>query len=374
MGGLAGATVALVVGAVEILDFRVALIEVKVQIAAAVCADKQAGEHIVFSVAGTAFAHLSTLLLYLLKHGTFNNGFVNILEHHPIFWVVMNPLLVLVGLGVGFEVQNITTILLLVQKMGNRGAIPLGGGARLGLSGTADAFLNPVGLRRQDAFLFKLGGNLFRAKALQRHIKNAPDNLCSFFINDPMLGIVRVLDIPIGRKSHRFAGVAFDFITDTAFLADVAGIPLIEQVSDGCQFVFSLGRVDVVRNGNKSDVMVREKFFCQPSDLNIVSAQTGKVFDEHSRGFSLFKLLHHFNETGTVHGHAGNAIIQKVNQIGIAFFLCNFGEQFLLVANAVTLALQIIITGKTLIEKSGCFTGFLVTRLFHTRSFLGTVE
>ena len=35
-------------------------------------------------------------------------------------WVVMNPLLVLVGLGVGFEVQNITTILLLVQKMGNR--------------------------------------------------------------------------------------------------------------------------------------------------------------------------------------------------------------------------------------------------------------
>lgn len=73
-----------------------------------------------------------------------------------------------------------------------------------------------------------------------------------------MLGIVRVLDIPIGRKSHRFAGVAFDFITDTAFLADVTGIPLIEQVSDGCQFVFSLGRVDVVRNGNKSDVMVRE--------------------------------------------------------------------------------------------------------------------
>ena len=91
----------------------------------------------------------------------------------------LNPLLVLVGLGVGCEVQNITTILLLVQKMGNRGAIPLGSGPYLAPSGTADAFLNPVGLRRQDAFLFKLGGNLFRAKALQRHIKNAPDNLLS---------------------------------------------------------------------------------------------------------------------------------------------------------------------------------------------------
>ena len=81
-----------------------------------------------FSVAGTAFAHFSALPLHLFKHGTFNNGFVNILEHYPIFRVVMNPLFVLVGLGVGFEVQNIPAILLLIQKMGNRGAIPLGGG------------------------------------------------------------------------------------------------------------------------------------------------------------------------------------------------------------------------------------------------------
>ena len=74
--------------------------------------------------------------------------------------------------------------------MGNRGAIPLGSGPCFALSGTADAFLNPVGLRCQDGFLFKLGGNLFCAEALQRHIKNAPDNLCSFFINDPMLGMI----------------------------------------------------------------------------------------------------------------------------------------------------------------------------------------
>ena len=63
----------------------------------------------------------------------------------------------------------------------------------------------------------------------QRHIKNAPDNLRSFFINDPALGIVRVLDISIGRLSHWFTGVALDFVTDTAFLADVTGVPLIEQ-------------------------------------------------------------------------------------------------------------------------------------------------
>ena len=68
----------------------------------------------------------------------------------------MNPLLILVGFGVGFEIQNISTILLLIQKKGNRGTIPLGCWTNLAPSGTADAFLNPVGLRRQDAFLFKL--------------------------------------------------------------------------------------------------------------------------------------------------------------------------------------------------------------------------
>ena len=46
MGRGAGAAIALVVGAVEMLDLRIALIEVKVKVAAAVSADQQAGKHI----------------------------------------------------------------------------------------------------------------------------------------------------------------------------------------------------------------------------------------------------------------------------------------------------------------------------------------
>ena len=47
MGRSTGAAVALVVGAVEILDLRIALIEMKVKVAAAISADQQAGKHIV---------------------------------------------------------------------------------------------------------------------------------------------------------------------------------------------------------------------------------------------------------------------------------------------------------------------------------------
>ena len=47
MGRSTGAAVALVVGAVEILDLRIALIEMKVKVAAAIGADQQAGTYCV---------------------------------------------------------------------------------------------------------------------------------------------------------------------------------------------------------------------------------------------------------------------------------------------------------------------------------------
>ena len=84
MGRGAGATIALVVGAVEILDLRIALIEVKVKVTAAIGADQQAGKHIVFSVVGAALTDFSTLLLHLLIHSTLDDRLMDVLEHHPI--------------------------------------------------------------------------------------------------------------------------------------------------------------------------------------------------------------------------------------------------------------------------------------------------
>ena len=81
--------------------------------------------------------------------------------------------------------------------------------------------------------------------------------------------------------------------------------------------------------------MVREKFFRQPSDLNVVSPQAGQVFDKDGGGFSLFQLADHFYKTRAVHRHAGNAVIQEMNQICVAFFLCDFGKQLLLMLDAV---------------------------------------
>ena len=86
-----------------------------------------------------------------------------------------------------------------------------------------------------------------------------------------MLRIIRVLDVTIGRLAHRLTGIALDLIADAPLFADIAGIPLVEQVADRGKLIFALRRVDVIRNGHQANIMVREKFFRQPSDLNIIA-------------------------------------------------------------------------------------------------------
>ena len=121
-----GAAIALVVGAVEILDLRIALIEVKVKVATAIGADQQAGKHIVFPVVGATLADFAPFLLHLLIHSTLDDRLMDVLEHHPILTVIVDPLLILVGLGISFEIENVTTVFLQGENFGYCGAVPLG--------------------------------------------------------------------------------------------------------------------------------------------------------------------------------------------------------------------------------------------------------
>ena len=229
----AGAAVALVVGAVEILDLRIALIEVKVKVAAAVGADQQAGKHIVFSVVGAALADFAPLLLHLLIHSTLDDRHMDVLEHHPILTVIVDSLLILVGFGISFEIENVTTVFLQGENFGYCGAVPLGRRLLFALAGAFDALREPVGPRGQDIVLFKLGGNLLCSEPLQSHAVNAAHNLGCLVIHDPMLRIIRVLDVTIGRLAHRLTGIALDLIADAPLFADIAGVPLVEHTSFG---------------------------------------------------------------------------------------------------------------------------------------------
>ena len=94
--GAAGAAIALVVGAVEILDLRVSLIEMKMKVAPAVGADQKPGKHAPFPVLRLTLSHLAALLLHLFKDGTLNDRLMHILENRPVLTVILQSFLVLV--------------------------------------------------------------------------------------------------------------------------------------------------------------------------------------------------------------------------------------------------------------------------------------
>jgi len=136
---------ALIVGTVEILDFRVPLVEMEVEIAATISAHQEAGKHIAFPFIGAALADFPPLLLDLLPYGTINNRLMHILENGPVFKVILDSLFVLVGFGIGLEVEDITAILLEGQYLCDGGTVPFRRRPLLAFSGPLDTLLEPIG-------------------------------------------------------------------------------------------------------------------------------------------------------------------------------------------------------------------------------------
>ena len=304
MGRGTGPPVALIVGTVEILDIGVALVEMEVEVIAAIGTHQQTGKHIAFPIVGTALAYLPSLLLDLLPHGAVNDRLMHILENDPVFTVILDPLFVLIGFGIGLEVEDIAAILLQGQYLCDGGAVPFRRRLLLAFSGPLDALLEPIGPRGEDTFPLKLGGDLLRPKPVQGHAVNVSDHLGRFIVHDPTLRIVGVFNVPVGRLSHRLTSVPLDLVADAPLLTDIASVPLVEQIADRSQLIFTFGGVDVVGYRHQADIMFREKFLGQSSDLYVVAAQTGKVLYEHGSSASFFKLTDHLHKTGAVHRDA----------------------------------------------------------------------
>ena len=224
----------------------------------------------------------------------------------------------------------------------------------------------PVDARGQDAVLFKLRGNLLRSDPFQRHAVNPPHDLRCFLVHDPAFGVLRVFDVPVRRLPHGFSGIALDLVADAPLLADVSRIPFVKKIADGSQLVFTFVGVDVVRNSDQPNVVIGEELLGQSADLDVITPQAAEIFYKHGCCFSLLQLLNHIGKAGAIHRNAGDAVVKKMNQVRVAFFLCDLDEQFFLIPYAVALAVHVIVTGKPLIHKGGHVTGFFVViRLFH---------
>ena len=112
MRGGTGPPVALVVGAVELFDLRVALVEMEVEVVAAVRTDQKAGKHMLLALMSATLADLPPPFLDFLPGGPVNDGLMHIFENGPIFAVIFNAALIFVGFGVGLEIEYIAAVFL----------------------------------------------------------------------------------------------------------------------------------------------------------------------------------------------------------------------------------------------------------------------
>ena len=53
---------------------------------------------------------------------------------------------------------------------------------------------------------------------------------------------------------------------------------VLEQIADWNHFVFALVGVDVVRDRHQTNIMLREKILRPPTNLNVITSKTGKIF------------------------------------------------------------------------------------------------
>jgi len=84
------------------------------------------------------------------------------------------------------------------------------------------------GFGRKNLIAFKNPGNLLRAFAVNAEIKDALDNRRGFLVQNPLVLVVWVAAVAVGRLAEVFAAGAALMQADTDFLGGIARIPFVE--------------------------------------------------------------------------------------------------------------------------------------------------
>ena len=161
--------------------------------------------------------------------------------------------------------------------------------------------------------------------------------------------IIGVFQIPVRSKgSHEFAASAFGNETAANLFRDVLGILGIEDVLQRQHHVIlSLEAVHIVIDGNKADTLSREDTLKIEAHLDVISAETGQILDDHAVDHAAVNVSEHFLKRGALEVRAGVAIVRivlydsKVVAPGTEIL-----HEALLIDNTVALGLVPVFTGQ----------------------------
>ena len=199
VGFVAGPPVAPVVGTVEIFNGTVDVVEIVVQLVAAVSAVQQIGEHILLGFLGFPALRSITEFLHLFPCGGVNDDLVVVFKNGPVFFGVDQTAFVLKGFGICFEVDQSAGVLPERQNFGDRGFTPFARCILALFTALADALAFPMLRWGQDTVLLQQSSCSFDPVPFYTKPVNPADYLGSFIVNDPLSRIVRVLFVVVRR-------------------------------------------------------------------------------------------------------------------------------------------------------------------------------
>ena len=159
----------------------------------------------------------------------------------------------------------------------------------------------------ENAFLIQESGDAELAVPAVIELKNLPNDGGGVFINDKFVFIGRRFPIAIGSKSaDKFSGLLLGSNGSVYLPGDVPRILFIEYIFNRKEHVISLYKaVDMVRDGNKPDILFRKIAFQISSGLNIIASEAGQVFYDDAVHLTVFDIVYHPPKCGAVVGYPG---------------------------------------------------------------------
>ena len=187
--------------------------------------------------------------------------------------------------------------------------------------------------RRRDFLVLQCFRDPVAAHSLKRHLKHPLYDL-GMFIRNQMMPVLRISGIAVSRKRTGIFSLQSLYPECGPDLpAAVLCIPLVDNVLKRCELIVALIRIHAVVDRDEPDLVFRKDDLCIIACLQIIPAQTGKVFDNYSANLALLDKRDHSLEIRTVEIRSRIAVVNEELAVLKAIFLCILGKHAFLRLN-----------------------------------------
>ena len=195
-------------------------------------------------------------------------------------------------------------------------------------------------------------GYLRRTFSGHTHFKDVTYNGSSFFVYDPVVFILRILQISIRRIcTQGLAGITLCPKYGFHLFAGVLGVEFVENVDERSHIVINLIlAVHSIVDGNEADIVSRKYHLCVHAHLKVISPKAAHVLYNDDADFVFINQAVKPLPVRSVEVGATIAIVHEIHGVSKPLIVSELFEDRLLIHNEVALSLKIIVTGEPAVK------------------------